>query len=128
MRIGKITVVLLFYLVLSGCSALGELALGALYPSSSGTEVTAQVGAENQKGLANASIDSGDEKSTEVGIGDVNGSVQLDASQIVNSTVNLPAYVVLLIALGFWCIRTPFGMFWDFLRARRKYISREGKE
>lgn len=116
----SLTAYVLILATLTGCSSLGGLALDALSPSD-GVTATAQVGEENQSGLANASIDSGDEVSTVLELDEVQGDATVDASQIWETNINMPTYVVILIALGFWMIRTPTGMFFDFMRARRRF-------
>lgn len=42
-----------------------------------------------------------------------------EVGKIVNQDINLPLWSVLVIALGFWCVRTPWGLVADFLKARK---------
>lgn len=117
-------------LAISGCSTLGGLALDALSPSSKGIEATAQVGENNQKGLVNTTLESSNESSNknDLELKDVQGDAVVDASTIFETNINIPVYYVLLVALGFWCVRTPWGLGIDFLKARGRLCRSERKQ
>ncbi|QDF45943.1 hypothetical protein vBVpaPMGD2_4 [Vibrio phage vB_VpaP_MGD2] len=42
-----------------------------------------------------------------------------EVGKIVNQDINVPIWVVGIVALGFWCVRTPWGLISDFLKVRR---------
>ncbi len=91
-----------------GCSTLGDLAKDAVLGSADkGTEVTAQVGKENNKGL-NAKLD----QSQEIAIDKVEGSATIGSGNITN--VDATTMIGLVLAgmlppclLLFWLLPVP---------------------
>lgn len=40
--------------------------------------------------------------------------------KVINQDINVPLSYVIVIALVAWCVRTPWGLASDFIKARRK--------
>lgn len=116
----KVSIILMSYLLITGCSTLGGMALKAVSPSQ-GIDATAQVGEENNKGAVVAKLDLS--KGREVG--DIEGSATIDSGNIFN--YNAPFKYTILAVLMAWCVRTPFGMLTDFYRVRRRRPRKESE-
>ncbi|AHN84671.1 hypothetical protein PV_020 (endogenous virus) [Gutovirus Vc1] len=42
-----------------------------------------------------------------------------EVGKIVNQDINVPMWMVMVVALVAWCVRTPWGLVSDFLKVRR---------
>ena len=104
---------------LVGCSMLADVAKDKLLGSSNGTELTAQVGKENNKGLVNTKVAT----SQEVEVGDVQG----DSNVGSGNTKNIENDTLTMIGLVLAGMLPPMLLLF-YLMPSPRWISRRYKE